>query len=388
MKLKYFLILIHILLLISLIGVVQATLIEYNYGTILSSNQYGEAQNAKYAYDHNLTTVWMSPPAPGGIPPTQWIQNEYSTSKIITNYSITSRTGSANNYPINWFLLGSNDNTTFTLLDLRSGESFGILETKNYTASKLTNISAYTQYRLQVDLCEGNNYIIIGELALYNFTQAVAPVASFTTDTTSGVSPLAVQFNDTSTNTPTSWKWGRNNLTVTTWEQFSTVQNATQMFVAGNWSINLTATNAAGSNISTQVTWVNVSSGTTIPIVQWITDKTTVVFPGRIYFNDTSINTPTQWNWSFGDGTWYNTTNPSLGLNKSYQYTKRGVWIANLTVGNSAGTNTSAAKAKSIRVIGYQGFELPEHPTIWDWLNNFFVWLDQFLTCLGRTDCG
>ena len=131
----------------------------------------------------------------------------------------------------------------------------------------------------------------------------------------------------------------------------------------------------------------NVWLMTSLPIVQWITDKTTVVFPGRIYFNDTSLNTPTQWNWSFGDGTWYNTTDQELGLNKSYQYVKRGVWVANLIVGNSAGTNTSPLKSKNIRVIGYQGFELPPNPTIWDWLNNFFAWLDNFLYCIGRTDC-
>jgi len=99
-----------------------------------------------------------------------------------------------------------------------------------------------------------------------------APVAGFSsknisaaTNTTSqgwaGVAPFTMVFNDTSTNTPTSWKWGRNNLTVTAWEQFSTTNNATQTFVPGNWSVNLTATNGGGSSIS-GITWVNVSAGT------------------------------------------------------------------------------------------------------------------------------
>jgi PGF-pre-PGF domain-containing protein len=76
-----------------------------------------------------------------------------------------------------------------------------------------------------------------------------------------GVAPFTIVFNDTSTNTPTSWAWGRNNLTVTAWEQFSTTNNATQAFVLGNWSINLTAANGVGSSIS-GITWVNVSAGT------------------------------------------------------------------------------------------------------------------------------
>lgn len=197
------------------------------------------------------------------------------------------------------------------------------------------------------------------------------PVASFTTTNTSvatnttgrgweGVSPFTMQFTDTSLYQPTSWAWGKYNLTLGTWTLASTAQNPAIVLTTGNWTINLTATNSAGSGISAQELWINVTApSTVIPIVQFITDKTTVLFPERIYFNDTSLNAPTTWNWSFGDGTWYNTTSASLGLNKTYYYTKRGEWIANLTVSNEAGSNTSASHSKTIRVIGYQGLVPP-----------------------------
>jgi len=219
-----------------------------------------------------------------------------------------------------------------------------------------------------------------GIVIIQYLTPPVAPVASFTSTNISiatnastagwaGIAPFTMVFNDTSTGTPTSWVWNATNVTgnnVAYTFNTSTFSAPIYTFAtAGNYTIKLNATNAVGSNISTQVTWVNVSSGApavTMPIVQFNVDKTVVVFPGRIYFNDTSLNTPTSWNWSFGDGTWYNTTSASLGLNKSYQYVKRGRWIANLTVSNSAGTNTSASKSKSITVIGYQGFELPKVP--------------------------
>ena len=99
------------------------------------------------------------------------------------------------------------------------------------------------------------------------------PVASFTTNTTSGVSPLAVQFTDTSTNTPTSWSWKRSNLTWSVGEEFSTDENPVQSFVTGNWSINLTATNAAGSDLSDQTTWINVTAPPPPPrsLIQTIT---------------------------------------------------------------------------------------------------------------------
>ncbi|MEA2034874.1 MAG: type IV pilin, partial [Euryarchaeota archaeon] len=42
-------------------------------------------------------------------------------------------------------------------------------------------------------------------------TPVPAPVADFTANTTSGTAPLAVQFTDTSTNSPTSWAWDVDN---------------------------------------------------------------------------------------------------------------------------------------------------------------------------------
>jgi len=99
-----------------------------------------------------------------------------------------------------------------------------------------------------------DNYITV--------TAPPAPVASFLGTPLSGTAPLSVTFTDSSTNTPTSWAWGAKNLTPgnNTWFKFSDTKNPSQTFGFGNWSINLTATNAGGSNISTQVTWVNVSA--------------------------------------------------------------------------------------------------------------------------------
>ncbi|HUW85524.1 MAG TPA: PKD domain-containing protein, partial [Methanoregula sp.] len=203
-----------------------------------------------------------------------------------------------------------------------------------------------------------------------------APVASFTTNTTSGVSPLAVQFTDTSTNIPTSWSWKRSNLTWSVGEEFSTDENPVQSFVTGNWSINLTATNAAGSNLSTQITWINVSTGVTLPIVQWSVSKNTLMFYEYLTLNDTSLNTPTAWNYSMGDGNWYNTSDEGL-KNHTYKYSKRGSMLVNLTVSNAAGSNTSADLSQTVLVIGYQG--LPPNPGIWDlidWLfQNIFGWI-------------
>ena len=95
-----------------------------------------------------------------------------------------------------------------------------------------------------------------------SFTPAgPTPVTSFTPGTTSGKSPLHVEFMDASTHTPTNWSWSFNNITGNnTWVVFSLSKNPLMTFGAGNFSIRLNASNSYGYNISNQKTFVNVSS--------------------------------------------------------------------------------------------------------------------------------
>jgi PGF-pre-PGF domain-containing protein len=70
--------------------------------------------------------------------------------------------------------------------------------------------------------------------------------------------------------------------------------------------------------------------------------------PLNVTFNDTSTGTITAWNWSFGDGEWFNTTDSAL-KNATHTYSSTGTYTVNLTVSNSAGSNTSS-KADYITV--------------------------------------
>ncbi|BDZ70889.1 hypothetical protein GCM10025861_14060 [Methanobacterium petrolearium] len=71
-----------------------------------------------------------------------------------------------------------------------------------------------------------------------------APVANFTSNVTSGISPLTVQFNDTSTNDPTSWYWEFGD------GETSTDQNPKHTYyTAGYYTVKLNATNAGGSDV-------------------------------------------------------------------------------------------------------------------------------------------
>lgn len=105
------------------------------------------------------------------------------------------------------------------------------------------------------------------------------PVAAFTSNKTYGVDPLVVQFTDTSTNLPTGWEWRFTNITPgnNTATVFSTLQNPVTSFGAGNYSIALTASNSAGSNTSSQKTFINVTG---------------LISPGSYYRDITVTNSP------------------------------------------------------------------------------------------------
>jgi hypothetical protein len=95
----------------------------------------------------------------------------------------------------------------------------------------------------------------------------IVPV--YTTNVTSGSAPLAVQFNDTSGNSQTSWRWSFTDVTGNnTPIMWSTEQNATQTFGTGNFSIALNASNDAGYHIARQVTFINVTAPSAIPVAK------------------------------------------------------------------------------------------------------------------------
>ena len=82
----------------------------------------------------------------------------------------------------------------------------------------------------------------------------MVPVADFTATPTSGGAPLTVTFNDTSSSNPTRWAWDFNNDGTTD----ATTRNATYTYsVTGTYTVNLTVTNAAGSDSEVKAGLIN-----------------------------------------------------------------------------------------------------------------------------------
>ena len=172
----------------------------------------------------------------------------------------------------------------------------------------------------------------------YTNTTCSSPVSSFTTNVTSGTAPLDVQFNDTSTNTPTSWNWSFGD---DTW--FNTTvaaeRNATHLYtIPDSYTAKLTVSNACGSNTTEPGILIEVTQAE--PVASFTATPTEGIAPLLVQFNDTSTHTPTSWNWSFGDDTWFNTT-VAAERNATYTYNAPGTFTARLTVANAGGSNTT-----------------------------------------------
>ncbi len=91
--------------------------------------------------------------------------------------------------------------------------------------------------------------------------EATIPVANFTANVTNGDAPLAVQFNDTSTGSPTAWTWDFENNGMID----STERNPVWTYAsAGNYSVNLTVTNAAGTDTKVKTDYITVT-GSSLP---------------------------------------------------------------------------------------------------------------------------
>ena len=214
------------------------------------------------------------------------------------------------------------------IVNQKNSSSLGFLQPKLYssTSNILRDITVGNngKYTAQVgyDLCTG-----LGSPCTSLFTYlstnitSFSPIASFTSNITSGLTPLTVQFTDTSINSPTSWSWNFGDGSV------STVRNPSHVFTtAGTFTVTLIATNSAGSN-TYQQTISTQTSVTVSPVSS---------FNGlSVNFRDTSINSPTTWSWNFGDGSSSSLQNPT------HVYSRSGTYTVQLTARNTAGSSIS-----------------------------------------------
>jgi PKD repeat protein len=189
----------------------------------------------------------------------------------------------------------------------------------------------------------------------------VHPTAAFIGTPTSGTDPLTVQFTDQSTNGPTAWSWDFDNNGTTD----STAQNPIHTFTVGLYSVQLVATNSAGSGGLTKFNYISVSSPPVV--VDFTSDKTSGPKPLTVQFTDASVGSPTAWAWDFDN----NGTTDSTAQNPSYTYVNAGTYSVKLTATFATGPafklvpNMITVTVGTCTVPNFAGVPSPAAQAIW-----------------------
>ncbi|HVM89983.1 MAG TPA: PKD domain-containing protein [Puia sp.] len=171
-------------------------------------------------------------------------------------------------------------------------------------------------------------------------------VADFTPSITSGCSPLAVSFTNTSTGTSGAaiytWNFGNGN-GITTTVKSNPV--AATYFTGQNYTVTLTVQDGAQTSTKTAIITVYKS-----PTVNFSPDITTGCAPLAVNFNGVASpgdGTLTGYFWDFGDGNTLNTTSPNVSDNYAFP----GTYSVSLTVTNSYGCTNTLKRTSLITVF-------------------------------------
>lgn len=193
-------------------------------------------------------------------------------------------------------------------------------------------------YWVQLNASNAYSWDIENKTSL--ITVNAATVAAFSANQTVGCPPLHVGFTDASTGTGLSnWSWDFDDDDVPD----SYDRNATWTFSdAGTYTVNLTVVGDCGTDSEIKTDYITVSSGTVS--ADFSADDTTPTVGQTVTFTDLSTGGPTSWNWSFGDGNFSETQNPT------HAYGGIGVFTVNLTAVNGCGGSDTESKTDYINV--------------------------------------
>ncbi len=173
----------------------------------------------------------------------------------------------------------------------------------------------------------GYDYLPDTETKVVNLRER-PPVADFTGSPRAGSAPLTVDFTDlSSAASPLTYYWEFGDGAT------STVRNPSHKYTAnGDYRVNLTVTNAGGSDKESKTAYIRVSD-VPLPVADFTASPRDGIEDLSVQFKDTSINSPTSWYWQFGDGTTSNLQSPI------HVYTIPGWYNVILTVSNAQGQN-------------------------------------------------
>jgi|GEM_PF-728713 len=246
-----------------------------NGGTITAQyTNANSAENYPRLIDNDPTTKYYISYA------AVWVQYQSTAPVVVAQYTITSANDSPSRDPKDWTLQGSNNGSSWTVLDTQSGQAFATrFLTKSYL---IANSTAYTYYRLNITANSGATATQFAELELLGNDGSV--------DLTNNGGTISAQYTNANTNenfpkvidNSVTTKYYTNNSTV--WIQYqSTVPSVSTRYTITsandsptrdprNWSLQ-------GSNNGTTWTTIDNQSNQTfaaryVTKTYWLTSNT------------------------------------------------------------------------------------------------------------------
>ena len=114
----------------------------------------------------------------------------------------------------------------------------------------------------------------------------------------------------------------------------STEQSPEHVFSGkGTYNVTLVAINADGPSSEKSMV-ITVNRALTPPVANFVADKTEGTTPLTVKFTDTSTNSPTGWEWNFGDG-----TQTSIEQNPEHVFNGKGTYNVTLVATNGDGSS-------------------------------------------------
>jgi predicted alpha-1,2-mannosidase len=126
--------------------------------TITASGDNAPYEGKEQVFDGDRGTKWLT------FATTGWVQAQLKQPQTVTTYALTSGNDEPGRDPKGWELLGSNDGTTWDVLDARTGQTFAQRgQTREFPVA---DPKAYRSYRLNVSANGGAPIVQLGELEL------------------------------------------------------------------------------------------------------------------------------------------------------------------------------------------------------------------------------
>jgi len=152
------------------------------------------------------------------------------------------------------------------------------------------------------DPCGTSTYGEVEDYSVNIILGADPPVAEFEADNLTPGIGETVNFTDQSSNDPTSWAWTFTPSTVTYvgGTSASSQDPQVQFGAAGNYTVELIATNSGGSDTETKSDYIAVIFP---PIADFDANNLSPGIGETVNFTDISTNNPTSWAWTFTPST-------------------------------------------------------------------------------------